>query len=485
MKKSKVIELLRTFSKEEIEELGEFLNSPLFNKGKKITELFQIIKPSHPFSDDYVPDYDKICKKLYPGEKTEKNKIFNLFARLLNLAEDYIVYKRFSKMEVSRKNMLLKEYADRNLYGFFIETLKKAETSCNNIKVVDGTQLYLKFSLQNTRRKYMESRFPVGKREEFFKEIQNEFDSFIYYSVYKLLKYLNELHTHTKLLNLEYPFKMQDEILSFIDKNPPHDYPVIMIYFYLLKMHTDNSETESYHRIRELIDSAAETIDEDDLKEIYAVLYNFTLLHAIKDNQQMAKENFSLVKEMIEKDIHPRDGNFFAENSFITIFRTAMIEGEYGWGYNFLNQYIDKIPPEKRENVFMLCNAIYDYYNCNYERALEKLSRVKLSDFIYSVRVKNFQIRSLWMLEHYDDVLYVIDSFRHTISQNSKMPDYQKVRFINFLNYCQRATKAILSEKKDKIYSLINEIKLVPAEKFENKKWLLENLEKSIEPSKT
>ncbi|MCX7877427.1 MAG: hypothetical protein N2510_02175 [Ignavibacteria bacterium] len=480
MKDSKLTELLRAFSRQEITEFEKFLKSPFFNNSKIISDFFRLITKYYPAFDNEYLTHENIHKTLYPGEKFDKRKIFSLLSRTSALAEDFLIYKRFGQMDVSRKNMLMKEFAERNLDNFFTDALKKAETSINEMKVINNTSLYLIHSFKNTRRDFLESKQSLGKREEFFKEIESEYEAFLNYSLYKILKYLNELHTHTKVLNLEHKFKMQNEVIKFIEGNPPVRYPVIMIYYHLVKMQKNESDIRSYYEVSKLLNSSYDTIDKDDLKEIYAVMYNFTLLHAIKDNKEMAGENFRLVKEMIAKGIHPRDGNFFAENSFITIFRTAMIEKDYEWGYDFLNQYIERIPPDKRENVYTLCSGIYAYYKEKYEEALEKLASVKVSDFIYGIRVKNFQIRTLWMLGRYEDVWYMIDSFRHTISSNPKIPQYQKVRFMNFLNFTQRAARAILSEKKDRINSLICEIESHPVETFENKTWLLENLRKLI-----
>jgi hypothetical protein len=480
MHDSRLIRLLKSFSKQEILEFEKFLESPLFNNSEHISAFYRFIKKYYPAFDGSKFTPEEAFRFIYPRERFNKNKISQLLTKTLSLAENFLTFKRFTRMDISRMNMLLKEFAERDIPDLFADIYRKTENELNANEIKDGSYLYLRYSLMQTRRNYYESKIPVGKREQYFREIQSEFNSFVIYASYKLLKYYIELHTHRKLLNQNYIFSLEDSVISFISNNPAEDYPVIMIYYYLVLLNRNENDFTSYSKAVKLINENIDSIQTDDLIKFYAMLYNFTRIHATRGNKDMEKENFRITKEMIARDIHPLDGNFFAENSFLTIFRTAMIEGDIKWGYEFMNKYLNRLPQEKQDNVFRLCSGIYNYYIGDYDKALEFLSRVKINDFIYGIRVKNFQVRCMWMKGYYEEVSYAIDSFRHMLYSNDKIPEYPRKRFINFLNFLERATKYVLSEQYDRFVSLTRELEKRPDEEVENKRWLLECFRKFI-----
>ena len=84
------------------------------------------------------------------------------------------------------------------------------------------------------------------------------------------------------------------------------------------------------------------------------------------------------------------------------------------------------------------------------------------------------------MKGYYEEVSYAIDSFRHMLYSNDKIPEYPRKRFINFLNFLERATKYVLSEQYDRFVSLTRELEKRPDEEVENKRWLLECFRKFI-----
>jgi hypothetical protein len=53
MEKSKVIDIFRTFSPDELKRFRDFVHSPFHNKNKNVIRLFEILKK-------YYPDFESI-----------------------------------------------------------------------------------------------------------------------------------------------------------------------------------------------------------------------------------------------------------------------------------------------------------------------------------------------------------------------------------------------------------------------------------------
>lgn len=121
MLNSKVIDILKTFSIEELKRFGEFLNSPYHNKNKKAILLFELLSKYH-------ADYDNknlTKEKLYAGIFTNVTKEFNdasirnLLSDLTVLAERYLSIMRFEKDRFEFTEKVLRELSERKLTGLF------------------------------------------------------------------------------------------------------------------------------------------------------------------------------------------------------------------------------------------------------------------------------------------------------------------------------------------------------------------------------
>lgn len=74
MQKSKLITLLKTFSKEEMKNFDKFISSPYFSRGRNLKPLYNVLKKYHPSFDSPHFTEEKIFNKLYPKKKFDGKK---------------------------------------------------------------------------------------------------------------------------------------------------------------------------------------------------------------------------------------------------------------------------------------------------------------------------------------------------------------------------------------------------------------------------
>src|SRR4030095_4770390 len=230
--------------------------------------------------------------------------------------------------------------------------------------------------------------------------------------------------------------------------------------------------------LKKLLNENLHTLEVNDQREILIFIFNYTQIEATKGSEVFKKENYEILKQQIEMGLYPMDGKYFSDYSFITIVATALQNKDYKWAETFIDVYKQELSPEKRENVFNYCVSILNYRLGNHQKALEGLAKISLDDFYYHLRVKNNVIRIFFELGDYENVLFTIDSFCHFLISNQHMPDYVKTRYINYVNFPSRAANALLSgHTPEKLAVLKEEIKNHDSN-FENRIWLLEQLEK-------
>ena len=91
---TKFINLIKTFSPEEIKSFEKFIMSPYFNSVKNYVILFEEIKKFYPEFNDSKFTNDYIYKKLFKGKPFNKQVMWNITSGLEKLAVEFLIHKK-------------------------------------------------------------------------------------------------------------------------------------------------------------------------------------------------------------------------------------------------------------------------------------------------------------------------------------------------------------------------------------------------------
>ena len=116
----KLFEILRKLSLAEMKEFSDFLNSPLFNKRKILSDLFDVYKKFHPTYEDKNLSKEKAFSKIFPKRKYNDTVFRNLNSLLLGLAEDFLSFKNYSRDKFRVKDHLLSELNSKNIFSLLL-----------------------------------------------------------------------------------------------------------------------------------------------------------------------------------------------------------------------------------------------------------------------------------------------------------------------------------------------------------------------------
>ena len=92
-----LIQLLNTFSKEEMREFGKFVNSPFHNNRSDVILFFDEIKKFHPGFNKSEFSKENIFSLIFPKKKYQDDVIRRLASNLFKLAEEFCAYNNFRK----------------------------------------------------------------------------------------------------------------------------------------------------------------------------------------------------------------------------------------------------------------------------------------------------------------------------------------------------------------------------------------------------
>ena len=122
MRSSRLVNILKTFSKEELKKFEKFTESPYFSRGRNLTPFLNVIKTFH---TEFNPDEyssENIQVKLFPGKEINKqynNLIKTLSHELIILCEEFLIQTSLRNDAGSRNYYLLDTLRRKKLYSEF------------------------------------------------------------------------------------------------------------------------------------------------------------------------------------------------------------------------------------------------------------------------------------------------------------------------------------------------------------------------------
>ena len=77
MKKSQVIDIIRTLDKSEVREFRKWLLSPVHNQREDVVQLFEYLMASNHLNEDKFLEKERIYRKIFGNEAYNENLVAN------------------------------------------------------------------------------------------------------------------------------------------------------------------------------------------------------------------------------------------------------------------------------------------------------------------------------------------------------------------------------------------------------------------------
>jgi hypothetical protein len=196
MNKSKLADVLKTFSKEEFRQFGKFVVSPFFNGRNEVIRFYESIKKGYPEFGSKQYSKENIFAKVYPKIAYKDTLMRKLISNLTKLAEEFIIQTAFKKEEFQKKKYLLLEFRHRRLDNLFELFAARTEKLFENEKK-NFEYFFNKSAFYNILNGYNGFRNPSLVDRNF----QEESDNFFYFFLCK------SLEIYARLINQKNVFK--------------------------------------------------------------------------------------------------------------------------------------------------------------------------------------------------------------------------------------------------------------------------------------
>jgi len=466
LENSKLINLLRTFSRVELRELHDFVRSPFFNKKKQVTELYNYLKKIAPHFPPAKIEREHVYKKIYGNEKYNDTLLNHVMSDLFQLVEQYIGWAKYQKEKVLVNTHILDEYVERDLEKHYQYLYRKTAQLVEEETLRNTDFYYQNFLLANLAEKH----FDKKKLRKFDNHLQIVADNFDVYYLAKKLKHSCEMLDRQRVVAADYEMKFVEEVSDFLKKNNYDNIPPIAIYRRILITLKDDQADEQYQELKILIERHINHFPKFEMKQIYLAILNFCIRKIRNGNRIYADEALELYLKGIENRVL-----FEGEHLSPWTYKNVVVLGiglkKYEWTEKFIYNYNNKLPAHFREDALHYNLADLYYRNKVYDKAIEHLRNVEFTDVYYSLDTRLMLAKIYYETNETEALLSLISSFRIFIKRNKLIAQNVKESYTNFLKIIHLLVKKEGKESIEKIKETIEKTQLLM-----DKRWLKEQL---------
>ena len=465
MKKSKLLDLIKTFSPVECRQFTEFISSPYFNKNEELLPFWLYLEKYYPeFPDEWVLK-EVVFKHIYPSEAFDAKKMGYLMNYLLKLGEDFLSMQQYRKNELKNRYYLLEEFEKRKLPKHFQFTHKKTEQYLKSGIKEDSDYLLYKYKISEIYSDFQMK----AKNESYLQDASQNLDE--YYFLLKLrqgCEMINRNRQYTSKINLSFIDEI-DRMLQLRDNWPA----IVLLYSKIFSILKSNENEIDFSELLELLKIHGDEIDINELKHIYFLALNISIRKFREGNPDYIETSLVLYEEGIDSKALFENG-FLTSNTYTNTIRLAILSKKYERAKNFIKDNTKFLEKEKQKDAYHFNLALLAFEQKEYKETLIHLYKMPFSETFYDLANKVLMVKTYYELDEIDPLLSLIASFTIYLKRNKKLNNSIREPHLNFCSLINQIMRRNY-KKKDKLLE-----KIQAAHPVIEKGWLIKAWEEQF-----
>lgn len=462
MIKSKVIDALKALNKSEFKELEDFIDSPFFNKNKKVRSLYKVLKKYYPSFDSKDLSKHHVYSRLFPGRSYADKTLRNLLSDLLNLIEKYLALNSINRFPLIEKYFAISGILKKRLFSLTESNLKEADRMFNNSKFDGGNAYYIMHLIE------MEKDFLSISKNKLINLNMKEGEYLIYaflskYLIFKMKYYNYRYKLGTEKLSAfieEFEKSINIEnFIKYLELGSEPIYNIILIYYYCTKFVSDLSAEKYYWKVKSLVNTNKDLINRTEIINIYLTFNAFCVAKIREGNSSYEKELFGLFKEMVEEKLYLGESEKYMHLTiFNNIVSLGLKIGELEWTKSFIDKYSAHLLPEFKDTMFNYSYSQYYFRQKEYEKALEYIKRVNFENYYIKNGVRFLLLKIYFELGYTESFISLCDSIKHYLANDKLLPKDKKDSDYKFVNLVNKLYQYVLDPKEHKLDNINTEM---------------------------
>jgi len=482
VKDFKIIEILRTFKKEELKLFDKFLESPFIKSRRNLHPILEGILKYYP--EFLSPELTKenLFKELFVKEDYNDKKIMNLIFDLTKAAEDFLVHKAVDEDEIGSMMYLCRAYY-------------KTKMLDSSMKVIKGVEKIIEPNFSTSYDYFSKLKQILAYKEAYLTE-QNDFDKLIniklkYFEASatqfiidytELLSYKETmLQTYDKKIESNFiksvveSFNME-KFIKLTEKASGLNTNLILLHYYRLKTVESPNDLNHYYELRDFFYKIIDTLSRSEKYFVFSHLVNYCVQQFGKNFEEVKLEGLNVYKKMIENDaFSSSESEHMQTLTYRNIIQFCLTNKDAKWMEYFINEYTEKLSPEIRNDLKNFAFADLHFMEKNFDKALEFTSKINHEFFLFKMDLKNLLLNIYYELNYTEPAFSLVDSYKHFIANSKEISELHKETIKNYLKYYLIILKIKTKQSKEDIGEMKQKIK--NEKKIVFRGWMLGKLE--------
>lgn len=481
LKNTRLIKILRTFSKDELKSFRRFVDSPFFNReGKYVLRFFDEIVKGYPEFDSSHCASEQLHEVLYPDNEYNDDTMRKLSSSLQKLAEDFLNFSCYRENDSFREILNLSMLRRRGLSDLFenkfgdLDKKYELKNSC-----IDLEFFRTKYRIEIEKINYFaESDYYVKDQNNSMQCIQLHIacDSLINLLdiAYNIIVGMNTMYAGKTNLVLKLMDLTDVESFLIMLKKESSDVHQIIELFHLRYLSMLNFDDASFRKYRQSVLKSLNLFTRENKFTMLVALQNFCIRKFVSGERQYVSELHEIHRLMLKEGVLLNETTgYINQDSYRNVILTAVNLRKYDWMKRFINEYENKINPEQRESLTAWAKATRYYAGGEFESALAELHRVKNIHFLSKHDIRILQMKIYYELKDYESGMSLADTYKKMVKNDKVLSEIHRTSNRNFAGFYSRILRNLSNGRIDELDFLRTEIEKTPTN---SREWLLEKI---------
>lgn len=462
MDKSKLIQLLRSFSREEQREFRKFLQSPFFNRREETVVLFDLLE-KHLKTGKPVPDKADAYAAIFPNEPFDDHRFRMLMSQLFQLGGQFLTVRGFMTDEAQSLLLLGQVLRKRKLTSQFAQTAADLVTKleAQPYRNPDFYQNKYLASLEKYRTAYDMRDVDAAQLQSLSHELDTAFLARKLWQSCLLL-------SHEAVSNVSYDFGLLDEALAFAERIGALETPAIAIFYHCYRALTNPSEAVHFQNFKRLLLQHGSLFPAEEMRDLYILAINFCIRRYNAGSQAYLRDQFDFYKDGLWQGYFLTDGEL-SRYTYQNAVTSGLVMREFEWVEHFIHDYRDKLAGAYQESVFSFNLARLAYEKKQYDKALPLLQLAEYKDLLLNLAAKTLQLKIYFELDEFDLLEAHLSAFKTFLLRKKELGYHRE----NYLNTIQFTRKLLETNPFDKEARSGLRKEIAAAKNLGEKEWLL------------
>jgi len=486
-----LIQILKKFSATEIIQFTKFINSPYYNRSRKLILFFNNLIKFHP---DY--DSEKIRKEFFVKKlkhyHLENNATYrHLISDVIRLVEKFLVAQRIKKDDCLWNDLLFEEIYESDLQNILGNRLKKFEKKSRDLIKIESRSLLHLYNIEGYKLNYSLGNISDNVRVTDYKLSirKKRYGYLLLFYLIEMVKELDEIQN----MNLQsgisvektipYEFKNTNLFVKLFDTylalyNDEELKQIVNVYYALYNLILNPNSSKLYKEFKTLLIRNSERLSSDERSYLFNKLTESNLLKLRKktSSTKLHKELMGIYTLILKKEYYNKlSGKFIPIEVYRNILVISTRLKMFKWVEKFIHDYNNKIVPVERKNIFNYSMGLLSFEMEDYDKAFMHISKVNLGRISFKLDIKDILLKLYYLLDHHESEISLIQAYRLYLKNNKSISSERKIMHENFINIMSQLLKFKIEPEKVNIEILYNNI--LKSTHLIHKSWLLHHIE--------